>query len=139
MIRILCIIVTGIMLVSCEEKKTEFIQSGVYKNLYLVKNLPGEASAAKKIIQDFVIKSSLKDDVEFYKYTNNTKYFLDHKEDPGGFSSEELGRYQEEEGIASFENVKCEKDTLKKVGVLRYYNEKYGNFYRPDTLINNCK
>jgi len=133
--KIVVIMILTLLSVSCSEKKTEFVQSAVYKNLYLVKNMPEESTLGKKCIEDFVTKNALKEDAEFYNYSNNTKYFLDHKEDPGGFSSEEISRYQDKEGIASLGFVKCEKDSLKKAGIVRYYNWKYGDFYRPDTII----
>lgn len=128
---------------SCKKEKAEFIQSTTIKNLFLLKNPPIQDSLIKKEIKLFLLKNPPKygkiNSTFFYKYSSNTKYFLEHDEDPGGFSSEELHMYQDDDGIAVFMVNKCKNDTTKLVGELRYYNEKYGNFYQPDTIVFKCK
>lgn len=126
-----------IFFLSCQEKEAKFIESNVYNNLILIENLPQNDSIAKNIIIDF-LKNNNNQEVELYNYSTNTKYFLTNREDPGGFSSEELYRYRDEDGIASFYFAKCKKDTTKKVGIIRYFNSKYGNYYRPDTIVGSC-
>jgi hypothetical protein len=134
-------IIVLIVLFSCEEKKPEFIQSKTITNLILLKNPPKEDSLTKNLIKYFLLKNPPKHEKTnstfFYKYSSNTKYFLNHKEDPGGFSSEELNMYQDDDGIGVFGFIKCEKDSSKKVGIIRFY-DKYGSFYKPDTIINKC-
>ncbi|MCS4305098.1 hypothetical protein [Chryseobacterium sp. BIGb0232] len=134
---LVCIL--GFIMVSCNKGKTEFVQSQVYRNLYLVKNMPDNLISRQKVIQEFIIGNSLNNDTEFYKYSGDTKYFLDHEEDPGGFSSEELQNYRENDGIASLFFMKCKKDSMKKEGILRYYQDEYTRFYAPDTIIFECR
>ena len=89
------------------ERKTEFVQSKVRLNLFLVKNPPKKNSFSKM----------------FYKYTSDTKYFLDNREDPGGFLSEEISMYDHEAKLATFFISKCENDTTKTSGILSFYNK----------------
>lgn len=133
-----------IFIISCNNK-TEFIQSEVIGNLFLLKNPPKEDSLTKKIIRDFLLKNPPKytnqlNRTDFYLYTSNTKYFIDHKEDdPSGLSlGEEQLSFYDSDRIAVFSIGKCKNDTTKLVGELHFDN-KYGNFYKPDTLIYNCK
>ena len=64
---------------------------------------------------------------------------MTHEEDDGGpTSSHFLDLHQEERGIAYFYKKKCKSDSLKTIGVIRYY-DKYGYFYHPDTIIGKCK
>ena len=102
-----------LLVISCKEKEIEFYQSETM-NLVLVKNLPKN---------DFLLKED----------------FLTHEEDDGGpTSSHFLDLHQEERGIAYFYKEKCKNDSLKTIGVIRYY-DKYGDFYHPDTIIGKCK
>lgn len=129
---------------SCEEKKPEFVQSKAIKNLFLLKNPPAEDSLVKKEIRLFLLKNphfydKREDyDARFYEYTWGTSYFLDNEEDDGGPTSIHfLDRYDDSE-ISSFSISRCENDTTKLVGKLRFYN-KYGDSYKPDTIIGKCK
>ena len=79
------------------------------------------------------------DYVGFYRYTSDTKYFIENEGDnTGRFSQNSIIDYSDEE-IASFVIYKCEKDTTKLVGKLFFYNMKGKNPYKPDTLIYHCK
>ena len=108
---------------SCEEKKTEFIESKVTKGFFLIKNPP--------------ISSDLS--IHFYSNNSETKYFLDHLPDPGGFSSHELEDV-EDYNIAKFFFIKCNNDSSKFVGELYYKGlSKKNRFIRVDTIIYKCK
>ena len=117
----LMIIFLSILFFSCN-RKVEFVQSKVTSNLFLIKN-PTEYQK-----EPFHIN--------FYKYTYNTKYFINNLPDPGGFSSEELINYPED-NISNFIVTKCDNDTTKLVGELRFYNQ-WGNHFKPDTIIYKC-
>ncbi|GAA6765178.1 hypothetical protein AAFH68_11120 [Flavobacterium sp. CGRL1] len=118
-------------------RKTEFIQSKVYSNLFLIKNPPKEDSLLKKEITFFLIKNPPKigkrfTHLDFYKYSWNTKYFLDNEEDSGGFSSEELSYYPED-NLGTFIITKCKNDTTKLVGELFTKSP-----FKADTIIYKC-
>ena len=143
------IIIALLFLLSCKEEKIEFVQSNVFNKLYLIKNPPKSDSLLKSQIIDFLMKNSLKSDfmlkikpkkgIHFYRYTSDTKYFIENEGDnTGGFSQNSIIDYSDEE-IASFVISKCEKDTTKLVGKLFFYNMKGKNPYKPDTLIYHCK
>ena len=126
-------------LIYCKEKKTEFIQSKVRSNLFLIKFSSQRDSLLKSDIKNFLLKNFndvYKNDynIFLYKYTSDTKYFINHDEDPGGFSSEEISMY-EEDYIAGFYTSKCKKDSTKRVGVFSFYK----TYSKPDTIINGCK
>ena len=112
-----------LILFSCKEEKVEFVQSRAIPHFFLMKN-----------------PSIYKNDyVGFYRYTSDTKYFIENEGDnTGGFSQNSIIDYSDEE-IASFVISKCEKDTTKLVGKLFFYNMKGKNPYKPDTLIYHCK
>ncbi len=119
-----------LFLFSCKEEKVEFVQSNVFNGLYLIKN-PSKS--------DSLLKTQLKEGIDFYRYTSDTKYFIENEGDnTGGFSQNSIIDYSDEE-IASFVISKCEKDTTKLVGKLFFYNMKGKNPYKPDTLIYHCK
>ena len=125
---------------SCN-RKTEFIDSKAVGGLFLIKNPPKEDSLLKKEIMHFLIKNPPKLEgkithIDFYKYSWNTKYFLNHKEDRGGFSSEELGNYPEDD-LASFIISKCKNDTTKLVGRFHFYGNR-SNLSQLDTIIYKC-
>ena len=143
------IIIVLLFLLSCKEEKVEFVQSKVFNGLYLIKNPSRSDSLLKTQIIDFLMKNSLKSDylsktqlkegIDFYRYTSDTKYFIENEGDnTGGFSQNSIIDYSDEE-IASFVISKCEKDTKKLVGKLFFYNMKGKNPYKPDTLIYHCK
>lgn len=129
-------ILIGIIFISsCKEKKIEFIESKIYP-LYLVKNIPKNDSILKNEILKVVINDSV-EYANFYEYTWSTSYFIDNEES-SGFGAKVLETYQKENGICLYYYESCKNDSLKQVGIIRYY-EKYGNFYEPDTIIGKCK
>lgn len=89
--------------------KLEFIQSKVYPDLYLVKNVPKEKHLLNQAIKDFVItrmKTQPTDSnlsLRFYQYyksynplvfgDSGTAYFIDNEEDLGGMVVEDLSMY----------------------------------------------
>ena len=128
----------GLISFSCKEKEIEFYQSETM-NLVLVKNIPQNDSLLKEELKKYLISQKI-EYTEIYEYSWDTEYFLTHEEDDGGpTSSHFLDLHQEERGIAYFYKNKCKNDSLKTIGVIRYY-DKYGDFYRPDTIIiSKCK
>ena len=128
-----------LFLLSCKEGKIEFVQSNVFNGLYLIKNPPKSDSLLKTQLVNFLIKNQPKKRIHFYKYTWDTSYFVENKEDTdGGFSDNALYDYPEDD-IAIFDVYKCRQDTTKLVGKLFFYNMKGKNPYKPDTLIYHCK
>lgn len=121
-----------LFLIACKEKKVEFIESKAIKGLVLVKNLPKFPYETKKLIIEYVKNKKEKDFPEFYEYSSNTKAFVENKR-IGGYFREYIHHYQEENGICVFYIGEYNEDTLKQVGVIRYYG-KYGDFYTPDTI-----
>ena len=145
------IIITALLfLFSCKEEKVEFVQSNVFNKLYLIKNPPKGDSLLKTQIIDFLMKNSLKSDfmlkiqpekgIHFYRYTSDTKYFIENEgDDTGGFSQNSITDYTEE-NIATFFISKCEKDSTKLVGELYFYgNAGFSSKREIDTLIYYCK
>lgn len=109
--------------ISCKEKKIEFVESKVIKGFFVVKNpkIPSDSS------------------IHFYSDNSNTKYFLNHVPDPGGFSSNELEDI-EHYNIAKIFFIRCKNDSSKFIGEL-YYKGLFTNgsrFTRVDTIINKC-
>ena len=145
------IIITALLfLLSCKEEKVEFVQSNVFNGLYLIKNPSRSDSLLKTQIIDFLMKNSLKSDylsktqlkegIDFYRYTSDTKYFIENEgDDTGGFSQNSITDYTEDD-IATFFISKCEKDTTKLVGKLYFYgNAGFSSKVEIDTLIYHCK
>lgn len=133
---------------SCQKKKVEFVQSKVYKNLFLIKNFPKEDSLLKKDIKLFLIKNSYlynykqKNNyynIEFYKYTLDMGYFIENEE-YDGFGAKVLSTHNDDL-LGAFIISKCEKDSTKLVGELFYYGLKGSDDGQKeiDTLIYNCK
>ena len=113
-----------LFLLSCKEEKIEFVQSRAIPALILIKNPPKSDSLLKTQIIDFVKENYYKERIHFYRYTSDTKYFIENREDnTGGFSQNSIIDYSDEE-IASFVISKSEKDTTKLVGKLFFYNMK---------------
>ena len=76
-----------LFLLSCKEGKIEFVQSNVFNGLYLIKNPPKSDSLLKTQIIDFVKENYYKERIHFYRYTSDTKYFIENRGDnTGGFS-----------------------------------------------------
>ena len=112
MTSILCL-----FLFSCKQEKIDFIPSETIDNVFFLKNLPNNDSILKLEIKNFIHNSRInKKDIYFYKYTYNTRFFLNHKED----SSCMLDDFLEDE-LASYIITKCEADTTKSVGIYIFY------------------
>ena len=102
------------------------------------KNLPHQDSLIKK---EFIIAENFyQKQIFFYRYTWDTSYFIENKEDTdGGFSDNSLSDYPEDK-IATFFISKCEKDSTKLVGELYFYgNAGFSSKREIDTLIYHCK
>lgn len=117
----------------------DFIQSEVYPDLYLVKHPVKDTSAlydavekfAKTTVESSKTKSS-NHALRFYLYSNHwnplifgdagTSYFIDHEEDFGGFSVEELSMYRKEK-LATLAIIPCEKDGAWQCGQLQFYKD----------------
>lgn len=138
------ILAAALLLSACEEKKTKFVQSKTIVDLFLLKNPPKEDSLVKKLVKDFLLKKHPKytnetNRIDFYIYNSDTKYFLDHEENSStGLSlGEEQLNFYNKYRIAIFSITKCKYNEKKLVGELQFDN-KYGNFYSPDTIIYKC-
>ena len=135
------IIIVLLFLFSCKEEKVEFVQSRAIPALILIKNPPKSDSLLKTQLVNFLIKNQPKKRIHFYKYTWDTSYFIENKEDTdGGFSDNALYDYPEDD-IATFFISKCEKDSTKLVGELYFYGNAglEGSKREIDTLIYHCK
>ena len=135
------IIIALLFLLSCKEEKIEFVQSRAIPALILIKNPPKSDSLLKTQLVNFLIKNQPKKRIHFYRYTWDTSYFIENKEDTdGGFSDNSLFDYPEDK-IATFFISKCEKDSTKLVGELYFYGNAglEGSKREIDTLIYHCK
>jgi hypothetical protein len=65
-----------------------------------------------------------------------TTHFIEYKEDPGGFSSEEIIHYQDYR-IAEFNLKLCENDNLNYVGTIDFYENR--EVVKRETIINQCE
>ena len=130
-----------LILFSCKEEKIEFVQSRAIPALILIKNPPKSDSLLKTQIIDFLqANNNGKKYFSFYRYTSNTYYFLENKEETtGGFSQNALYDYPEDD-MAVFEISECKKDSTKLVGELYFYgNAGFSSKVEIDTLIYHCK
>ena len=131
-------ILLSIFLFSCRENKErgiEFIPSNTM-SLILIKNPPENDSILKLNVKEYLENNFPKKNTYLYIYNDDTSYFINHKEDdegPTGFYF--LYNYRKEYGIGQFF---VEEECPNQWGELRYY-DKYGNFYKPDTIIGKCK
>ena len=135
------IIIVLLFLLSCKEEKIEFVQSRAIPALILIKNPPKSDSLLKTQIIDFVKENYYKERIHFYRYTSNTKYFIENEEEnTGGFSQNALYDYPEDD-IAVFEISECKKDSTKLVGELYFYGNAgfEDSITEIDTLIYYCK
>ena len=134
------IIIVSLFLLSCKEEKVEFVQSRAIPALILIKNPPKSDSLLKTQIIDFVKENYYKERIHFYRYTSNTKYFIENEEEnTGGFSQNALYDYPEDD-MAVFEISECKKDSTKLVGELYFYgNAGFSSKVEIDTLIYHCK
>ena len=129
-----------LFLFSCKEEKVEFVQSRAIPALILIKNPPKSDSLLKTQIIDFVKENYYKERIHFYRYTSDTKYFIENRGDnTGGFSQNALYDYPEDD-MAVFEISECKKDSTKLVGELYFYgNAGFSSKREIDTLIYHCK
>ncbi|HHE05713.1 MAG TPA: hypothetical protein ENK90_01155 [Epsilonproteobacteria bacterium] len=119
--------------------KLEFIQSKVYPDLFLVKNVPKEKYVLNQAIKDFVItrmKTQPTDSnlsLRFYQYyksynplvfgDSGTAYFIDNEEDLGGMVVEELSMYRDLE-LAVLKQTVC-KESSYYCAKLDFFEEGY--------------
>ena len=129
-----------LIMFSCKEEKIEFVQSRAIPALILIKNPPKSDSLLKTQIIDFVKENYYKERIHFYRYTSDTKYFIENRGDnTGGFSQNALYDYPEDD-MAVFEISECKKDSTKLVGELYFYgNAGFSSKREIDTLIYHCK
>ena len=129
-----------LIMFSCKEEKIEFVQSRAIPALILIKNPPKSDSLLKTQIIDFVKENYYKERIHFYRYTSDTKYFIENEEEnTGGFSQNALYDYPEDD-IAVFEISEYKKDSTKLVGELYFYgNAGFSSKREIDTLIYYCK
>ncbi len=124
--------------ISCDQKKNEFIpldhmtftnsyyQDDVKISYYVLIDHP---DASDNILKTEIIqyvrnqlqnnrpltkKNTVSLNFVFYKKTNNTSYFITHKENSGGLSSEEISHYKEDY-IANYYVSKCNGGTTEKI------------------------
>ena len=119
----------------------EFIESEAIPALVLVKNPIENDSLLKSQLVNYLIKKQPKKRIHFYKYSQDTKYFIKNKEDTdGGFSDNALYDYPGND-IAIFDIYKCKKDTTKLVGRFHFYGNSglVSGKREIDTLIYYCK
>lgn len=147
-------------------EKMEFIQSEVYPDLFLIKHPSKNQNSLHKFIANKVVQemnkenigiddsfsSTNRDTIEtngavdntllFYRYTtawgfnNGTVHFIENKEDPGGFSSEVLNNYEDDQ-LAYFSFRYCENDSSQYFGNLRFFID--GNPVDNEIVINKCR
>ena len=135
------IIIALLFLLSCKEEKVEFVQSRAIPALILIKNPPKSDSLLKTQIIDFVKENYYKERIHFYRYTSDTKYFIENRGDnTGGFSQNALYDYPEDD-MGVFEISECKKDSTKLVGELYFYGNAgfEDSITEIDTLIYYCK
>ncbi|MEQ5858320.1 hypothetical protein NFI08_21915 [Halomonas sp. EF61] len=134
-----------------------FVPSRVYPNLYLVRHPVSDQQALHRSVRQKALERMKAEfignedayrttpySLRFYEYTDGgwftlfggtgTAYFLNHKEDPGGFSSEEIRLYVEQH-IADFDIRFCE-GTAGYQGTLTYSWE--GAFAGTDIIVDTC-
>ncbi len=156
---ILCMGGLGFVVNDLFFKDMTFVQSKVYPNLYLVKHPVKDRSILNQAITQKVTDLTYENQVDrnkiytkntheapyatlaFYTYTKNTiisifqdygtAYFIDHEEDLGGFSVEDLGMYQQEK-LATYNLRPYPKDSTQHYGVLEFYEKGY--VVQTDTL-----
>ncbi|MDR3025152.1 hypothetical protein [Chryseobacterium sp.] len=140
--KITILLIVCLLLISCKEKKVEFVESKVIKGFFVVKNLPKEDSLLQNQLVDFVVKNpKIPNDssIHFYSDNSDTRYFLDQLPDPGGFSSHELEDI-EDYNIAKLFFIKCKNDSSKFIGELYYkgLHTKGSRYIKIDTIVNKC-
>lgn len=139
-------------------KNMEFVQSKVYQDLYLIKHPIKDKDSLHGFIEKMIlqkvnaqIETSSKTiilpySIRFYEYYNGTPFFIpfgeagtthfiENKEDPGGFSSEEISNYNTYR-IAEFNLDYCKNDSLNYIGTINYY--KGWDVIKTEIFLNQC-
>ncbi len=145
--------------------KMELIQSKVYPDLYLVKNPVTNKDSINSVINKLVLEKvnseylnhngalensknrKLPYRLRFYQYYTGTSllvpfgeagttHFIENKENPGGFNSEEITHYSKYR-IAEFNLNFCKDDSLNYLGTISYYQDR--KIIKTDTIINQCQ
>lgn len=140
--KVIFLFITYFLFTSCEEKKTEFVESKVIKGFFIVKYPPKEDFLLQNELVDFVIKNpKIPSDssIHFYSDNSDTRYFLDQLPDPGGFSSHEIEDI-EDYNVAKVFFIRCKNDSSKVIGELYYKGlyEKGSRYIKIDTIVNKC-
>lgn len=143
--------------------KMEFIQSKVYKDMYLIKNPINNRDSIHSFIKQICLERMNKEfignekkykdynsdsskvwinyDLDFYNYTDNffgsnTAHFIENEEDDGGPTSMYFLSTIEDEKLARFSINYCENDTINYYASITYYNNE--SELKTDTIINKC-
>ena len=152
-IKILNILLLLFTITSCNKVKTQFISldhmtftNSYYKNSVRISYyvLIDNPAATDKILKTEIIqfvKNRLRNNraltevntaslnFVFYKKTNNTSYFIEHKEDSGGLVSAEISHFKDDY-IATYYVSKCNGGIIEKIYM----------YDRPEEVIKNgCK
>jgi hypothetical protein len=120
------------------DKLREFFSEengGRYYYTVLIKNPPENVNSIKKVmVQYFIEKESYINSidivnhlssVDFYKYTCETGYFIDHAEDKsGGFSDNTIDMYQDASIGFISARYPCANDSTKYKDIMEIRNEK---------------
>lgn len=146
----LATVVVGFIIYQLFFVKLEFIQSKVYPDLYLVKNLPEDRSILNQAMKDFVIKhvktQTKKQPIDsnlslrFYQYyksynplvfgDSGTAYFIDNEEDLDGMVVEDLSMYITRK-LAVLDRPMCE-DKTRYCAKLHFFEK--GNIVKTDMI-----
>ena len=158
---------TCLLFHSCREKKTTFIylnkhsgaftmvvkeynkKVGIQYQTVLVRNPPRSKEGMKKMIinyyKNIITGQPIKSDIyvysiSFYRNTDATSYFINNKEDPGGFSSEILSNYCKEYGLGEITAKRCYHDSSKWSIHIAFKCNEFGFFDSEKiTISNDCK
>lgn len=141
----------------------EFIQSKVYKNMYLIKNPINNRDSIQSSIKQICLQKMnneflgnekkyknynsdstsvwLNYDFDFYNYSDNwlgsnTAHFIENEEDDGGPTSIHFLSEIQNEKLASFRINYCKNDTINYYASITYYNKE--REIKTDTIINKC-
>ncbi len=141
----------------------EFVQSKVYKNMYLIKNPINNRDSIHSYIKQICLKKMKKEfignekkykdynndrskvwlnyDFDFYNYSDNwlgtnTAHFIENEEDDGGPTSMHFLSEIQNEKLARFNVNYCENDTVNYYASITYYNNE--SEIKTDTIINKC-
>jgi len=122
-------------LIELDRLKSFSENDGLYNYIVLIRNPPENADSVKKIMVQYFIKTESYIDsiypgyhlggVDFYKYTCETGYFINHDEDPGGFSSNEINMHNDDAYIGFIlARYPCSNDSTKYKYIMDVRGEK---------------